>query len=151
MKKIYTRHLEDLTNPSRLCISRSYIKIEINVNLYFLTSLWCLKRFFENFWLNGVFTFIPLCGTFKGFIKNVKTFMKPLEAPLKGVRIKTLFNLKFSKMPLKQSIWWKICKFTNDLPKVIVLVNPSRSDLGRGEKTTVKFYFHYSFWCNKVL
>ena len=28
-------------------ISESYIKIKINLNFYFHTSLWCLKRFYE--------------------------------------------------------------------------------------------------------
>ena len=29
------------------CISESYIKIKVNLNFYFLTSLWYLKRFYE--------------------------------------------------------------------------------------------------------
>ena len=29
------------------CISESCIKIKINLNFYFDTSLWCLKRFYE--------------------------------------------------------------------------------------------------------
>ena len=35
-----------LTLPT-LCISESYIKTKINLNFYFHTSLWCLKRFHE--------------------------------------------------------------------------------------------------------
>ena len=30
------------------CISESCIKIKIKLNFYFHTSLWCLKRFYEN-------------------------------------------------------------------------------------------------------
>ena len=30
-----------------LCISESYIKIKLNLNFYFHTSLWYLKRFYE--------------------------------------------------------------------------------------------------------
>ena len=29
------------------CISKSCIQIEIKLNFYFHTSLWCLKRFYE--------------------------------------------------------------------------------------------------------
>ena len=35
-----------LTLPTP-CISESCIKIKINLNFYFQTSLWCLKRFYE--------------------------------------------------------------------------------------------------------
>ena len=31
------------------CISESYIEIKINLNFYFHTTLWCLKRFYEGF------------------------------------------------------------------------------------------------------
>ena len=31
------------------CISESCVKIKINLNFYFHTSLWCLKRFYEGF------------------------------------------------------------------------------------------------------
>ena len=31
------------------CISKSCIEIKIKLNLYFRTSLWCLKRFYEGF------------------------------------------------------------------------------------------------------
>ena len=36
----------NLTFPA-LCISDSYVKININLNFYFGNSLWCLKRFYE--------------------------------------------------------------------------------------------------------
>ena len=36
----------DSTLPT-LCISESCIKIRINLNFYFQTSLWCLKWFYE--------------------------------------------------------------------------------------------------------
>ena len=35
-----------LTLPA-LCISENFFKIEINLNFYFHTSLWSLKRFYE--------------------------------------------------------------------------------------------------------
>ena len=38
-----------LTLPA-LCISESCIKIQINLNFYFHTSLWCLKRFYEQWY-----------------------------------------------------------------------------------------------------
>ena len=34
-------------NPSRPMFSENRIKIKINLNFYFQTSLWCLKRFYE--------------------------------------------------------------------------------------------------------
>ena len=35
-----------LTLPAP-CISKGGIKIKVNVNFYFHTTLWCLKRFYE--------------------------------------------------------------------------------------------------------
>ena len=35
-------------------ISESCIKIKINLNFYFCTSLWCLKRFYEGLYKRGV-------------------------------------------------------------------------------------------------
>ena len=35
-----------LTLPAP-CISESFIKVKINLNFYFHTSLWCLTRFYE--------------------------------------------------------------------------------------------------------
>ena len=29
------------------CILESYLKVKINLNFYFHTSLWCLRRFYE--------------------------------------------------------------------------------------------------------
>ena len=57
-------------NPTHLtlptpCISESCIKIKINLNFYFHTSLRCLKRFYEG--LKG---------------------LKPFEAPQRRVKIK---------------------------------------------------------------
>ena len=34
-------------NRFPLYISESYIKIKMNLNFYFHTPLWCLKRFYE--------------------------------------------------------------------------------------------------------
>ena len=31
-------------------ISESWIEIKVNLNLYFHTSLWCLKRFYKGLW-----------------------------------------------------------------------------------------------------
>ena len=39
--KAFVRHTSTLPAP---CISESCIKIKINLNFYFHTSLWCLKR-----------------------------------------------------------------------------------------------------------
>ena len=49
------------------CISESCIKIEINLNLYFHISLWCIT---------------------KGFTKAFKAFIKPFEAPQRCVKVK---------------------------------------------------------------
>ena len=51
-----------LTTP---CISESCIKVKINLNFYFLTSFWCLKRFYK-----------------------CKAFVKPFEAPQRSVKIR---------------------------------------------------------------
>ena len=48
------------------CISKSCIKIKINLNFYFHTSLWCLKRFYE----------------------NLKGLHETFEAPQRSVKIK---------------------------------------------------------------
>ena len=37
-----------ITTLSVLCISESCIEITIKLNFYFHTSLWCLKRFYED-------------------------------------------------------------------------------------------------------
>ena len=42
-------HLEPLTLKD-LFISESCIEINIELNFYFHTSLWCFKRFYETFW-----------------------------------------------------------------------------------------------------
>ena len=60
-------------NPSR---QESCIEIKINSNVYFHTSLWCLKRFYEGL------------GASKGFMKTFKVFMKYFEAPQRSVKIK---------------------------------------------------------------
>ena len=39
----------NLTLPAPF-ISESCIKIKINLNFHFYTSLWCLKRFYEGLW-----------------------------------------------------------------------------------------------------
>ena len=51
-------------NPSRLDPGR---REKINLNFYFHTSLWCLKRFYEGL---------------------LKAFIKPFEAPQRSVKIK---------------------------------------------------------------
>ena len=52
--------------PTR-CISESYIKTKINLNLYFHISLWYLK---------------------KGFMKAFKAFTKTFEEPQGNMKIK---------------------------------------------------------------
>ena len=51
------------------CISDSSIKVKINLNFYFHTSLWCLKRFYEGL---------------KGFHKSFRGNLK--ESDLKRLR-----------------------------------------------------------------
>ena len=53
-----------LTLPAP-CISESCIKIKINLNFYFHTSLWCLRRSYEGF----------------------KAIIKTFEAPQRSVKI----------------------------------------------------------------
>ena len=45
-QSILDRMLDTLTLPSP-CISESCIKIKINLNFYFNTSLWSLEMFYE--------------------------------------------------------------------------------------------------------
>ena len=45
LKTGFTDRLIKLTLPTP-CIFESCIKITINLNFYFHTSLWCLKRFY---------------------------------------------------------------------------------------------------------
>ena len=57
--------LSHLTLPS-LCISERCIKMKINLNLYFHTSLWCFTRLYE----------------------DLKGLHKPIEAPRRSVKKK---------------------------------------------------------------
>ena len=52
-------------------ISESYIKIKINLNCYFQTSLWCLKRFYEG-------------------LKDLEDFLKALLKALLKILLKAL-------------------------------------------------------------
>ena len=54
-------HRNLLTLPV-LCISESCIEIEINLNFYCHTSLWCFKRFYQGLW--------GLHKTFRGTTKK---------------------------------------------------------------------------------
>ena len=63
LKKTFKRSLVWRRVPV-LYISESYIEIKINLNFYFYTSLWCLKRFYEG--LKG------LHKTFWGSTKKCK-------------------------------------------------------------------------------
>ena len=54
-------HRNLLTLPV-LCISGSCIEIEINLNFYLHTSLWCFKRFYQGLW--------GLHKTFRGTTKK---------------------------------------------------------------------------------
>ena len=71
------------------CISESCIKIKINLNFYFHTSLWCLKRFYEGF----------------------KSFIKHFEAPQRNMTIKIeVYFLSWSgigtgRVIIKSKIW----------------------------------------------
>ena len=49
-KKLHQRRLriETYLTLTALCISESCIKMKINLQFYFHTSLWCLKRFYES-------------------------------------------------------------------------------------------------------
>ena len=49
-------------------ISESCIEVKIELNFYFHTSLWCLKRFYE----------------------GLKAFIKPFEAPQRSMKNKNL-------------------------------------------------------------
>ena len=53
-------------NRNILFISESYINMKIKLNFYFTL----------------------LCGASKGFMKALKTFIKPFEAPQRSVKIK---------------------------------------------------------------
>ena len=66
-------------NPSRTDPGR---REKINSNFYFHTSLWCLKRFYEG--LKGLHETAS-----KGFMKALKAFMKPSEAPQRSAKIKS--------------------------------------------------------------
>ena len=69
------------------CISESCIEIKIKVNVYFDTSLWCLKR-----------------------------FMKPFEAPQRSAKIKIQLNF-FSSSGIGTGRVKFTCEFfTNNIP-----------------------------------
>ena len=44
---LWTLRHQNLFNPSASCIWKSYIKIRINLNFHFRSSLWWPKKFFE--------------------------------------------------------------------------------------------------------
>ena len=77
-----TRIYIGLTLPV-LYILESCIKINISLNFYCHTSLWCFKRFYEGH--------KDLHKTFWG------TFIKPFDAPQRSVKIE--FKLIFSLRP----------------------------------------------------
>ena len=41
-----------------LCFYEIYVKININLNFYFHTSLWCLKRFYEGLIGTGTINYL---------------------------------------------------------------------------------------------
>ena len=69
-KRIILESIYNLPHFIKYCLTFSvpFSKKEkkINLNFYFHTSLWCLKRFYEGL---------------KGFHKTFKAFIKPFEAP----------------------------------------------------------------------
>ena len=69
------------------CISESCIKIKTNLNFYFHTSLWCLKKFYEGF-----------------------KSLKPFEAPQKSVKIKIklIFSLRPGSRPEGLFSWKRV-------------------------------------------
>ena len=46
--------------------------------------------------LTEIFIFTLLCGALKGFMKALKTLIKPFEAPRKRVKLKILLNFYFN-------------------------------------------------------
>ena len=62
------------------CISESCAEIKVNLNVYFRTSVWCLKR---------------CCGASKPFEApqksvNIKAFIKPFETTQRNLNFKNL-------------------------------------------------------------
>ena len=45
--------------------------------------------------LTSIFIFLLLCGALKGFMKALKAFIKPFEAPQRSVKIKIEVNFYF--------------------------------------------------------
>ena len=81
------------SKPSRTsfpapCISERYIFIKINLNVYFHTSFWCLKRLYEGL-----------------------AFIKPLEASQRSVKIKIWVNFLstfgIGTASIKRLLQWK--------------------------------------------
>ena len=46
--------------------------------------------------LSSIFIFTLLCGALKGFMKALKAFIKPFEAPQRSVKIKIELNFDFN-------------------------------------------------------
>ena len=46
--------------------------------------------------LSSIFIFTLLCGALKGFMKALKAFIKPFEAPQGSVKIKIELNFDFN-------------------------------------------------------
>ena len=105
---------------------------KIKLNIYFYTSLWCLKRFYEGL-------------ASKGFIK---AFIKPFEAPQRSVKIKfnsIFISIQLSEMNgslrVKQE---KQLKFTQ-LRKMSVFKNCSSGILDRQDFLYIFLRF-LDFW-----
>ena len=97
-------------------ILESWIKIKINLNFYFHTSLWCLKRFYED--LKG------LQKTFRGTKKKCqnKNLIFSLR-PGSGQKV-LIIEAKFGNIP--------------PLHKTIKVYYPQPSKMLRTKKTTFK-------------
>ena len=80
-----------LTLPAR-CISESSIKIKLNLNCYFHTSLWCLKRFYED--LKGLHK--TFWGTSKKYEnKNFSQFFSLSEIGARAFNINHYINFYY--------------------------------------------------------
>ena len=77
-----------------LCISESCIKIKVNFNFYFRTSLWCCKWFYVG--LQGLYK--TFWGTTRSVKKNFSLFFLCLGSRWEGLRCdEQIFYLKKNK------------------------------------------------------
>ena len=102
-------HLLILINPSASCISKNCVKIKINLNFYFQTSSWCLKRFMNG--TGSVKSLLILFGArfTKYTIKKVSSVnnfglkVKPVDKLLIKTRKNLFINSQRSKKRLLEN------------------------------------------------